>query len=102
LTQASIPVSGVQDIYFALSGTYFTDIYYGEAPVLETVLTLSGGTDIFTSIQVLPGATFSGGSILIGSAAPSGVLQTFDLSTRSVIDVHQSPELEEDNIEDFS
>lgn len=102
LTQASTPVSGNQDINFTLSGTYFTDIYYGDTPVLEINSTLSGGTNLFLSVELQTGTTFSGGSVLIGSASPSGVMQTFDFGSRSVIDVKATPELEDDNVEDFS
>ena len=102
MTQASSPVSVTQDITFTLSGVYFTDIYYGDTPVLEVQNVLQGGTNVFTSVQLQLGTTFSEGSILIGSAAPSGILQTLNLANRTVIDTHEVPELSLDNVEDFS
>jgi len=96
------PVSGTYDIEYLLGGSFFSDIYYGEAPILETLTTLSGSSDQFTSVEFQAGVTLFSGSILIGSATPSGVLQSFDFATKQVIRVHKVPELEEDNVEDFS
>jgi hypothetical protein len=102
MTVNSTPVSGTYDIEFVLGGMFFTDIYYGETPLLLDLTVLSGATNDFSTIQFQKGATFDLGSVLIGGHSPSGTLQTFDLSTRTVIDLHTVPELESDNIEDFS
>jgi hypothetical protein len=39
--------------------------------------------------------------LLIGSQAPSGVLQVFDLDSRLILEVYNT-ELEFNNVEDFS
>jgi len=90
------------NLNFQEGGFFFTDIYYGSTPELTTLTVLSGGNNDFSSIEFQTGASFSGGSIIIGSHSANGVVQVFDMNTRTVIDVHTTPELESDNIEDFS
>ena len=97
-----LPLSGTQDLYVTSGGLYFTDIYYGDSPELLSLYVLYGTSDIYTAVEFQSGASFSGGSIIIGSSSPSGVLQTFDLENRTVLAVYDSPTyLLEDNVEDF-
>jgi len=102
LTVNTIPVSGTYGIEFELGGIFFTDIYYGQAPILEEFTSLSGGSPVFNVVQLQKGSTFNQGSLILGSASPSGVLQVFDLDARIVLEVHEIPEILQDNVEDIS
>jgi hypothetical protein len=102
-----IPVSGTASgtVHLELvaeDGVYFTNILFGPPPEASTLYVLDGESNNFSSIQFQSGATLSGGSFVIGSAAPSGVLQTVNLETFEVLQSYSSPYLEDDNIEDFS
>jgi len=102
LIPTSGTVSGSLDLYMVTGGVYFTNIFYGYTPEAVSLDILYGESNSFSSVEFQSGSTLSGGSLVIGSYAPSGVVQTFDLGTRTVIDSHTVPELEDDNIEDFS
>ena len=98
---ASSGVLLAYDIDYTVSGSYFSSIYYGTAPELITLSVLSGTSNNFSHIELQTGTTWSGGSLLLGSTSSGGGLQTFDFSTRTVIDYH-SDDLETRNVEDFS
>jgi len=102
LTVNTLPVSGSFNLEFSLGGFYFTDIYYGEAPVIEEFTSLSGGSPVFNAVRIQKGSTFNQGSIILGSASPSGVMQVFDLGSRSVLSVYDVPDILLDNVEDIS
>ena len=102
MTPISGTVSGSLDLDMVTGGVYFTNIFYGYTPEAVSLDILYGGSNSFSSIEFQSGTTLSGGSVLIGSLSPSGVVQTFDLNTQTVIDVHSVPELEDDNVEDIS
>ena len=102
-----LPVSGTASGTLDLTidpdtGIYFTSIFLGETPEATFAPILQGGSNDFSSIEFQTGATFSGGSIVVGSVAPSGVLQSVDLSTLTVIAGYAEPQLVDDNVEDFS
>jgi hypothetical protein len=101
MTVSTTGVSGTFDVEYTLSGSYFSDIYYGFAPTLITITGLSGTSNNFSSIELQLGSSFNDGSILIGSKI-SGALQTFSFDSRTVIDVLQVPDLKSNNVEDFS
>lgn len=102
-TPVSGTASGTLDIDMTEdSGIYFTSIFFGETPVILTQHILFGGSDSFTAVEFQEGATFSGGSIVIGSSSPSGVLQVVDLENLEVIASYTTPILETDDVEDFS
>lgn len=95
--------SGVVDLTIdSETGVYFTSLFFGETPDATLVTNLQGGSNNFSSIEFQKGATFSGGSMIVGSTSPSGVLQSVDLSNLTVIVGYSSPPLESDNVEDFS
>lgn len=102
-----LPVSGTASGTLDLTidpdtGIYFTSIFFGVTPEATLAPVLLGESNNFTSIEFQRGATFSGGSIVIGSASPSGVLQSVDLSSLTVIAGYSEPQLADDNVEDFS
>lgn len=98
-----LPMSGTINLAYTASGMFFTDVYYGPEPELTTSTVLSGGSNVFSSIEFQSGASYSGGSILVGSKSPSGVLQSFDLGVRTVLGAYTYPQdLVLDNVEDFS
>jgi hypothetical protein len=97
------PIYGSQDLLYAVSGMFFTDLYYGTEPEFVTYSALSGGTNSFSSLELQPGTTYSSGSLVVGGIGPSGTLQTFDLENRVLLSDYQYPtDLYTDHIEDFS
>ena len=102
LTPINTTATGTLNLDIREGGVYFTNIFFGESPEASTLTVLSGGSNVFSSIEFQNGCSFYLGSILIGSIAPSGVIQTFSIEHREVIDVHTVPELKDDNVEDFS
>ena len=102
-----LPISGTASGTLDLTispdtGIYFTSIFFGITPEATVSHSLVGTSDNITSVEFQKGATFSGGSILIGSSAVSGALQSVSLLDLTVVAGYQPPILEDDNVEDFS
>jgi hypothetical protein len=94
-----IAMSGTLDLNLQLGGVYFSSIFYGEAPELIQLSVLSGTSNIITAVELQKGSSFNKGSIIIGSKAPGGTYQVFNLEDREVI---FNESVINDNVEDFS
>lgn len=103
LTPISGTASGTLDITMTEeTGLYFSSIFFGDPPEVITYSVLSGTSTSFTAVQFQPDATFSGGSMVIGSSGPGGVLQVVDLEEKELLSIYETPVLHEDDVEDFS
>jgi len=88
-----------------LSGVHIEppgNLFFGDLPPREFLYTLSGTSNNFISLQFIDGATISGGSMLLGSTSPSGIVQVVNLETRTVMDFIEYPYLHSKDILDVS
>jgi len=88
-----------------LSGVHIEppgNLFFGDLPPREILYTLSGISNNFVSIQFIDGATISGGSMLLGSGTPSGIVQVVSLETKTVTDLIEYPYLNSKDILDVS
>lgn len=89
------------NLSYKAGGFFFSDIYYGATPEFLTLPVLSGTVDQSSFVEFQRGATYSGGSLLIGLSGSGGTLQVFDLSTRQVVSVIGSPPMVQEGVEDL-
>jgi len=94
-----LALSGTFDLVTITGGLHYTDIYYGDTPELVSLNVLSGSSNIINVIEFQIGSSYNEGSLIIGSQAPSGIYQVFDLENREII---FTKEVSDNNVEDFS
>lgn len=70
------------------------NLFFGNLPLREELIVLSGSSDEFSSLRFLEGAT----TLIIGGE----ILQIFNLNTYTVSGILEPPTLQSNNITDFS
>lgn len=78
------------------------DLFFGDLPTRLVFTTLSGVSNDFSTIQFVEGSFKDRGSLIVGGATPSGIVQILDLETNQVSSVVEPPVLKSQNITDVT